>query len=222
MVLRARRARWGVTALRSLPSWRRGCRSECLVWAIEGREIRMFDLDVMIREDEPGISAGPQRSMAGMLVQAFTDDGAPTHVVTERWECAMVRAGAECWRLSVAPEGVLTALADVVSLRDQDLELEAFNRAFEVTADDRKSRTTSSMRAWSSFWSSMLVDVSWKRSATASWWPGRRRPSPTSTLSSRWCSPSRRGSRHCEIAASGDAGRSAHASVPCGTRWRRA
>ena len=106
--------------------------------AIAGREIRMFDLDVMIRDGELGISVGPQRMIAGMLVEAFADDAAPAHVVTERWECAMVRAGAECWRLSVAPEGVLTGLADVVSLRDQDLELEAFNQAFEVRADDRK------------------------------------------------------------------------------------
>jgi hypothetical protein len=32
----------------------------------------------------------------------------------------------------------LTLLADVMSLRDQDLELEAFNRVFEVRADDRR------------------------------------------------------------------------------------
>lgn len=100
--------------------------------AIDGREVRLFDLDVMARrDDEPGIS---QRMIAGV----FADDGTATHVVTERWECAMVRAGAECWRLSVAPEGLLTAFADVVSLRDQDLELEAFNREYEVRADDRK------------------------------------------------------------------------------------
>lgn len=103
--------------------------------AIDGREVRLFDLDVMARrDDEPGISPGLQR----MVAVAFADDGTATHVVTERWECAMVRAGAECWRLSVAPEGLLTALADVVSLRDQELELEAFNREFEVRADDRK------------------------------------------------------------------------------------
>lgn len=107
--------------------------------AIDGREVRLFDLDVMVRrDDEPGISLGPHRLIAGMIVQAFSDDGLASHVVTERWECAMVRAGAECWRLSVAPEGLLTALADVVSLRDQDLELEAFNRVFEVRADDRR------------------------------------------------------------------------------------
>ena len=97
----------------------------------------MFDLDVMVRDDERGFSHGPERMIAGMIVEAFDDHGASTHVVIERWECAMIRAGAECWRLSVAPEGLLTVLADVVSLGDQDLELEAFNRAFEVRADDR-------------------------------------------------------------------------------------
>ena len=107
--------------------------------AIDGREVRLFDLDVMVRrDDERGISLGPRRTIAGTIAEAFADDGTATHVVTERWECAMVRAGAECWRLSVAPEGLLTVLADVVSLRDQELELEAFNRAFEVRADDRK------------------------------------------------------------------------------------
>lgn len=99
---------------------------------IDGREVRLFDLDVMVRRDD-------ERSVSQhMIAEVFADDATATHVVTERWECAMVRAGAECWRLSVAPEGLLTALADVVSLRDQELELEAFNRAFEVRADDRK------------------------------------------------------------------------------------
>ena len=49
-----------------------------------------------------------------------------------------MRAGAECPRLAVTAEGILTTLADLAFMPDQDLELEAFNRAFEVRADDRK------------------------------------------------------------------------------------
>ena len=107
--------------------------------AIDGREVRLFDLDVMVRRDATsGMEPGPQRMITRLIVESFTDDGTHTHAVTERWECAMIRAGAECRRLSVAPEGLLSMLADVVTLGDQDLELEAFNRAFEVRADDRR------------------------------------------------------------------------------------
>lgn len=107
--------------------------------AIEGREVRLFDLDVLVRRDDgPGISPGPHRGLASTIVDVFADDGVATHALSERWECAMVRAGAECPRLSVSPEGLLTGLADIVALRDQDLELESFNRAFEVRADDRR------------------------------------------------------------------------------------
>jgi hypothetical protein len=107
--------------------------------AIDDREVRMFDLDIMARRDhEAGISSRPHRTITGMVIDAFADEGTDTHVVTERWECAVVRAGAECWPLSVAPEGLLTAFADTVAMGDQDLEVEAFNRAFEVRADDRR------------------------------------------------------------------------------------
>ena len=58
-------------------------------------------------------------------------------VVAERWACAVVRADAECWRLSVAPEALWSTLADLAIVPDQDLESEAFNRSFEVRADDR-------------------------------------------------------------------------------------
>ncbi|HVF08558.1 MAG TPA: hypothetical protein VNC60_08285 [Actinomycetota bacterium] len=107
--------------------------------AIDGREVRLFDLDVMtLRDATPVMGPGPQRMIARMIVESLADDGTDAHAVTESWECAMIRAGAECRRLSVAPEGLLSMLADVVTFRDQDLELEAFNRAFEVRADDRR------------------------------------------------------------------------------------
>jgi hypothetical protein len=107
--------------------------------AIDGREVRLFDLDVMVRRDATsGMEPRPQRMIAKLIVDSFAEDDTATHAVTERWECALVRAGAECGRVSVAPEGLMTMLADIVTFRDQDLELEAFNRAFEVRADDRR------------------------------------------------------------------------------------
>ena len=99
----------------------------------------MFDLDVLVRDYEP-ITRGPtmHRAILNMLVETFADDAVAGYAVTERWECAMVRADAECCRLSVAPEGLLSVLADIVTLGDQDVELETFNREFEIRADDMK------------------------------------------------------------------------------------
>lgn len=107
--------------------------------AIDGREVRLFDLDVMVRRDATSaMEPGPQRMIAKLIVQSFAEDDTATHAVIERWECSMIRAGADCRRVSVAPEGLLTMLADIVTFRDQDLELDAFNREFEVRADDRR------------------------------------------------------------------------------------
>lgn len=107
---------------------------------IGGREIRAFDLDVLVRADDHVPSSGFVASidaLAGGLGEGLGGGRSEGYVVTERWACAVVRAGAECHRLSVAPEGLLTTLADLAIVPDQDLELDAFNRAFEVRADDR-------------------------------------------------------------------------------------
>ena len=87
---------------------------------IDGREVRLFDLDALVRDDGSGTPSGPDRSVAALLRESFADDGVAGHRVSERWECAMVRAHAECRRLSVGPEGLMTMLADVVTLRDHD------------------------------------------------------------------------------------------------------
>lgn len=104
----------------------------------DGREVRCFDLDVIEEAERRGVSPGPHRLIPGMVLDAFEDETDGATVVVERWECAMVRAGAECWRVSVGPEGVLSTLADLAVVPDQDVELEVFNRAFEVRADDRR------------------------------------------------------------------------------------
>lgn len=103
----------------------------------DGREVRCFDLD-LLEDVRPGVSPGPHRLIAGMVLEVFEDETGGANVTLERWECAVVRAGAECRRVSVAPEGLLTTLADLALVPDQDVELEAFNRAFEVRADDRR------------------------------------------------------------------------------------
>jgi hypothetical protein len=100
-----------------------------------GHEIRLFDLEVWIEE---GGSASSQNRIVAELIEEAFGDGMPGHRLAERWECAIVRADAECGRLSIAPEGVLSRLADMVTFRDQDLELEAFNRAFEIRTTDRR------------------------------------------------------------------------------------
>ena len=103
---------------------------------VGAREVRTFDLDVIVR-DEPG--GGAAAVSLADLVEFAVEEGADAHGrVSERWECALVRAGAECPRLAVTAEGILTTLADLAIVPDQELELEAFNRAFEVRADDRK------------------------------------------------------------------------------------
>ncbi|MGZ5327525.1 MAG: hypothetical protein ACXWFU_04115 [Actinomycetota bacterium] len=102
-----------------------------------GHEIRLFDLEVWIEDGGSGNASSQNRIIAELIEEAL-GDGMPGHRLAERWECAIVRAGAECGRLSIAPEGVLTRLADMATFRDQDLELEAFNRAFEIRTTDRR------------------------------------------------------------------------------------
>ena len=106
--------------------------------AVAGREVRAFDLDILVRSDGSA-GSGSRLVLAGELFEGvFEEETVTGYTLTQRWECAVVRAGAECWRLAVSPEGVLSTLADVALVPDQDLELEAFNRAFEVRADDRR------------------------------------------------------------------------------------
>lgn len=104
---------------------------------IGGNEIRLFDLEVWVEDTGSGNASGPNRIIAELIEEALGDE-MPGYRLAEAWECAVVRAGAECGRLSITPEGVVTRLADIVTLRDQDLELEAFNRSFEIRTTDRR------------------------------------------------------------------------------------
>ncbi|HEY6567093.1 MAG TPA: hypothetical protein VI341_06195, partial [Actinomycetota bacterium] len=113
-----------------------------LCGVVDGREVRLFDLEVRMDDPVPDLTGGlpTSESVVGLVVNLLDgpDVEGQKQFTTERWIGALVRAGAECWRLSIGPEGLLTALDDVVTLGDQNLELAAFNEAFEVRADDRK------------------------------------------------------------------------------------
>ncbi len=54
------------------------------------------------------------------------------------FSCAMVEMGGRFPNLSIAPEGLLTRLADGLGMRDITFESEEFNRRFEIKSDNRK------------------------------------------------------------------------------------
>ena len=54
------------------------------------------------------------------------------------FSCAMVEMSGRFPNLSIAPEGLLTRLADGLGMRDITFESEEFNRRFEIKSDNRK------------------------------------------------------------------------------------
>lgn len=52
------------------------------------------------------------------------------------FSCVLMPLEAGCSRLRIAPENVLTRVADALTFRDIDFESEEFNRAWNVTCDD--------------------------------------------------------------------------------------
>lgn len=58
--------------------------------------------------------------------------------VMHRFSCALVALPFACRRLEVAPRGALDDVRELVEGDDLELELEAFNRRFDVRADDRR------------------------------------------------------------------------------------
>lgn len=55
-----------------------------------------------------------------------------------RFTCGIASVPATLPRCTIRPEGFLSRLADIVGLDDIELESEEFNRAFNVTTDDRR------------------------------------------------------------------------------------
>ncbi|MEO8477875.1 MAG: hypothetical protein ABI572_12625 [Actinomycetota bacterium] len=58
--------------------------------------------------------------------------------VIRRFSCAIVALPFACRRLDVAPHGVADEVRELVGGERLDLELESFNRRFDVRADDRR------------------------------------------------------------------------------------
>ena len=54
------------------------------------------------------------------------------------FSCVLLETDLSCPHLTIAPESFWTRLADGVGLRDIELELEEFNRAFNVRCNDRR------------------------------------------------------------------------------------
>jgi hypothetical protein len=64
-----------------------------------------------------------------------TSNGKTTSRTTYRFDCVVTRIDARCPHLTIAPENLLTRLADALALDDLEFESEAFNRAFNVKGD---------------------------------------------------------------------------------------
>jgi hypothetical protein len=71
------------------------------------------------------------------LEERRSEDSVP---VVRRFSCALVALPFACRRLDVAPHGAVEAVRELIEGDDLELELEleAFNRRFDVRADDRR------------------------------------------------------------------------------------
>ncbi len=64
-----------------------------------------------------------------------SEDSVP---VTLRFTCALVALPFACRRLDVAPHGIADDVRELIEGDDLELELEAFNRRYDVRAEDRR------------------------------------------------------------------------------------
>jgi hypothetical protein len=67
-----------------------------------------------------------------------TDGRGHTSRSYSRFDCAVLELNASCRSLTIAPENLLTRLADHLALHDIQFESEVFNTAFNVKSEDRK------------------------------------------------------------------------------------
>jgi hypothetical protein len=67
------------------------------------------------------------------------DDSVP---VTHRYSCALVALPFACRRLEVVPHGIVDDVRELIEGDDLELELEAFNRRFDVRSEDRRFAVT--------------------------------------------------------------------------------
>jgi len=98
------------------------------------------------RGDGRGIENVMHGQAAGMRVRLFDywyyeeshDTKGGTSRSYHRFSCAMTWFEADCPHLTLAHEGILSRLADKLGFRDIEFESEEFNRAWQVSSDDRR------------------------------------------------------------------------------------
>jgi hypothetical protein len=98
--------------------------------------------ELFTRGDGRGVENILYGTWQGMAVQVFdywyyeeTSNGKTTSRTTSRFSCVVTPIDARCPHLTIAPENLLTRLADALALDDLQFESEAFNRAFNVKGD---------------------------------------------------------------------------------------
>jgi hypothetical protein len=105
--------------------------AENVMWGdIAGMRVRLFDYSYVIRHHNA--------------------DG-PDTTSTYRFSCALAEVDADCPHLVIDKEGLMSRLADHVGFRDIEFESEEFNKAFQVTGEDRRfafAFIDASMMAW--------------------------------------------------------------------------
>ena len=67
-----------------------------------------------------------------------TDSKGGTSRTYHRFDCALLPMPADCARLTIERENLLTRMADALSFKDVQFESEEFNRAFNVKTENKK------------------------------------------------------------------------------------
>jgi hypothetical protein len=80
----------------------------------------------------------PVREFDYWYYEESTDSQGHRSRTYHRYSCAVTEIEAACSPISISRENLLTRLADAIGLDDLELELEEFNRAFNVKAKDRR------------------------------------------------------------------------------------
>lgn len=92
--------------------------AENVMWGeADGMRVRLFDYYYEVRVHNP---KGPDLTS------------------TYKFSCGIAELDADCPHLVIDREGVMSRLADHVGFRDIEFESEEFNRAFQITAEDRR------------------------------------------------------------------------------------
>ncbi len=102
-----------------------------VLWGdVAGMRVRLFDYSYVIRHHNP---KGPDTT------------------TTHRFSCVLAEIDADCPHLAIDREGFMSRLADHVGFRDIEFESEEFNKAFQISSEDRRfafAFIDASMMAW--------------------------------------------------------------------------